>query len=117
MAQPHTSARVAAAEVAPASFVVRASGLFDDETPVRLRGALHRVAGSGGSRVLLDLRGATGIDSVSVAIIASAARTSRTNGEDLSVITSDPTLSARLDASGAAGLVHFEESVRQWLAQ
>lgn len=111
------TARFAAAEVAPDCFVVRASGLVDDHAASELRNALFPIAAADGAHVLLDLGDAIRIDRASLHVIASAARLSRRRGDDLAVITRDPTLSTRLAASGADGLVRFHDSVKGWFAR
>jgi anti-anti-sigma factor len=110
-------ARVAAAEVAPGTFVVRATGLLHDESAFELRGVLYPIAATDRAHILLDLGDAARIDRASLGVIASAARMTRRRGDDLAVITSDPTLATRLAFLGGAGLVRFEDSVAEWMAR
>jgi len=108
-------ARVAAAEVGPDRYVVRASGHIDVEVVAELRDALLPIAAADGAHVLLDLGDAIQIDRASLHVIASAARLSRRRGDDLGVVTRDPTFATRLAATGA--FVQYHESVRGWSAQ
>ena len=105
-------ARVAAAEVAPDTYVVRATGPFDADTAGDLRDALFPIVAAEGAHVMLDLGDALQIDRASLQVIASAARFARRRGDDLSVVTRDPALSV-----GLAGLVSFHNSVRGWFTQ
>jgi anti-anti-sigma factor len=109
------AARVAAAEVAPDTYVVRATGLVHDDSAFQLRGVLYPIAATDRAHVLLDLGDAARIDRASLGVIASAARMAHRRGDDLSVITSDPTLATRLAFLGGANLVRFEDSVSGWL--
>lgn len=110
-------AHIAAAQVGPDRYVIKASGHVDRDCVDQLRDALLPVVGADGAHVLLDLGDAVRIDRASLQVIASAARISRRRGDGLGVVTRDPTLETRLAATGAEGLVNFHESVRGWFSQ
>jgi anti-anti-sigma factor len=110
-------ARIAAAQVAPDRVVVRAAGLFDEHSASRLRNTLFPVVCADGINVLLDLGDALRIDPASIGVIASAAWLSRRRGENLAVVTRDPTFAPRLGAVGAGGNVRYEVSVAGWLGR
>jgi anti-sigma B factor antagonist len=103
------------AEVGERTSVVSVHGELDLDAADELREAL-RNGERRGHRVVLDLVGATFVDSTALGIIAGAAKQLDGSGGSLTVVVSDPRIVRIFKLTGLDRRIHVESSLAEAIA-
>src|SRR4051812_44792420 len=102
-----------AAQVAPSTYVVTASGALADGCAIELRDLLLPLAGADGSTVILDLIAVHDLGPASLDVISSAARVMQGWGGRLTVIAFRPPLVDRFTECGLGDAVRIERTLQE----
>ena len=87
-------------EVGEGTFVVALTGEVDLYTAPELKAALLRLVAEGPLRIVVDLSGATFVDSTTLGVLIGAVRRLRTNDGRLTVVCNDRNVAKIFELSG-----------------
>ena len=108
---------ITVAHVGESMTVVAVHGELDLHSAVELRAAVGTESGVQGSRLVVDLVGATLVDSTALGIIAGAARSRTRLGGSVTVVASDPRLLRIFRLTGLDRTIPVERSLAEAIAR
>lgn len=79
-------------EVGAGEYVISLDGDIDLYTAPELKSELHRLIDAGARRIVVDLTGATFIDSTTLGVLLGALKRCRPTGGQLALVCSDPNI-------------------------
>ena len=114
---PILDARVSVSRFGPDSFVVAADGDLDGDTAERLRETFAEVLELGGRQLLVDLTGVSFTDPTALQLIAHTAKTLRSRGGRVVLVTDDPRVTRAIEITGLERGVRVESSLPEAVQQ
>jgi anti-sigma B factor antagonist len=114
---PAIEFHVSTADVGEAQYVVSLAGEADLYSAPALREELDRVVARGGRRVIVDLAGATFVDSTALAVFAHAHGRLREAGGELVLVSDDRRIVRTFEIAGLRRIFTLEKTLRDALSR